>query len=161
MLLVNGPPHPPLSPRSRRAPLAIASVAIAWVALGIGASLAHAQGSAPDCFPPGAPEIPDGNTASYPDMVRVQQLMKLYRESALAYTECMKERIERLGTRVPTRRRERWVKQRQEVVDSIQTTTDRYNASVRAFKQKSEGAAANPESTPSQPPPAQRDSGGR
>jgi hypothetical protein len=97
---------------------------------------ATAADAVPDCFPPGAPEIPDGAVASVTDMVAAQQRMKLFRESAEIYAACMDDRFKRFGPRVPERRRERWTKEREKLATSLQTATQRYNESVRAYRAK-------------------------
>jgi hypothetical protein len=128
---------------------------LAW--LGVFAVLLALPGSAvaqegmPECFPPGAPEIPDGSTASGPDMVRVEQRMKLFRESATTYAGCMDERLKRFGPRVPERRRARWISERQKVVESIQSATQRYNEAVKRYKTRFPGEGGSP-ATPGDAP---------
>jgi hypothetical protein len=113
---------------------------------------APAQDGVPDCFPPGAPEIPNGTSASGPDMVRVEQRMKLFRESATLYTSCMDDRLKRFGQRVPERRRMRWISERQKVVASIQTATQSYNESVKAYKARFPAEGKSSSAQPPAPP---------
>jgi hypothetical protein len=97
----------------------------------------------PECFPPGTPEIPDGKFASDTEMIQAQQRMKLFRESAEVYAACMDDRFRRFAPRVPQRRRERWVKEREKLVESLQSATQRFNESVRAYKARQEGGGAS------------------
>jgi hypothetical protein len=105
----------------------------------------------PDCFPPGAPPVPDGDRASETEMIAAQQRMKLFREAATVYMTCMDERIAKGTGRVSERKMERWTKQREKVATSIEATITDFNAAVRSYKTRQEGSAPEPE----EPAPAE------
>lgn len=104
---------------------------------------AHA---AEECFPPGVPPIPDGDTASETEMISARQRMKLFQEAAQTYMTCIDARIAR-GSQ-SERKLERWNKQREKVATSIQSTIDSYNAAVRTYKARAEDEPSAPETEP-------------
>jgi hypothetical protein len=111
----------------------------------------------PDCFPPGPPQVPDGDSASETEMIAAQQRMKLFREAATTYMTCIDDRISKGTGRVSERKMERWTKQREKVATSIEKTITDFNTSVRSYKTRQEGSAPapeEPEPAASQPRPA-------
>lgn len=132
------------------------------IALGATAALAALLASVPafaDCSYPAAPEhLPDGNTATMPEMVEGQKAVKAYNDSMNAYLNCLKlEHDDAVGKLAPTGAKQSddekkaaddrkkamdamEIQKHNAAIDALQQVADRFNEQVRVFKKKAADA---------------------
>jgi hypothetical protein len=131
------------------------------IALGAAAAVAALLAAVPafaDCSYPAAPEhLPDGNTATMPEMVEGQKAVKAYNDSMNAYLNCLKlEHDDAVGKLTPTAGAKDDEKKAAEdrkkamdaieiqkhnaAIDALQQVADRFNEQVRVFKKKAADA---------------------
>ena len=111
------------------------SILIAALA-GMAAATAQAA-----CIYPRAPEqLPDGNTASYDEMVAAQQLVRQFNEDITAYNACLDlemKSFEESGLYDEQRLAELRAmqgKKNNSAVDEVESVVGRFNEQLRAFK---------------------------
>jgi hypothetical protein len=122
--------------------IAIASLAV------LSAGTAYA-----DCSYPTPPEhIPDGNTATLPEMVEAQKAVKEYDKAINAYVACIQlERNDAVGKLAkpgekPTADQKKAMDDMERVevqkhnaaIDQLQSVADRFNVQVKVFKSKND-----------------------
>jgi hypothetical protein len=122
--------------------IAIASLAV------LSAGTAYA-----DCSYPTPPDhIPDGNTATLPEMVEAQKAVKEYDKAINAYVACIQlERNDAVGKvakpgEKPTADQKKAMDDMERVevqkhnaaIDQLQSVADRFNVQVKVFKAKSD-----------------------
>jgi len=131
------------------------------IALGATAAVAALLATVPafaDCSYPPAPEhLPDGNTATMPEMVEGQKAVKAYNDSMNAYLNCLKlEHDDAVGKLTATAGAKDDEKKAAEdrkkamdaieiqkhnaAIDALQQVADRFNEQVRVFKKKAADA---------------------
>ncbi len=130
------------------------------IALGAAAALAAllAVPAFADCSYPAAPEhLPDGNTATMPEMVEGQKAVKAYNDSMNAYLNCLKlEHDDAVGklTAAPGAKDDEKkaaedrkkamdaieIQKHNAAIDALQQVADRFNEQVRVFKKKAADA---------------------
>ncbi len=85
-----------------------------------------------DCALPTAPtKVPDGATASEPDMVAAMQTLKRYDTDVNTYVKCLE--FEAKQNRLS---REEQARRHNQAMDSLTTTAAKFNEQVRLFKAK-------------------------
>jgi len=122
--------------------IAIASTAV------LSAGTAYA-----DCsYPPPPDHIPDGNTATLPEMVEAQKAVKEYDKAINAYVACIQlERNDAVGKiakpgEKPTADQKKAMDDMERVevqkhnaaIDQLQSVADRFNVQVKVYKAKSD-----------------------
>jgi hypothetical protein len=122
--------------------IAIASLAV------LSAGTAYA-----DCSYPTPPDhIPDGNTATLPEMVEAQKAVKEYDKAINAYVACIQlERNDAVGKvakpgEKPTADQKKAMDDMERVevqkhnaaIDQLQSVADRFNVQVKVFKAKND-----------------------
>jgi hypothetical protein len=122
--------------------IAIASLAV------LSAGTAYA-----DCSYPTPPDhIPDGNTATLPEMVEAQKAVKEYDKAINAYVACIQlERNDAVGKiakpgEKPTADQKKAMDDMERVevqkhnaaIDQLQSVADRFNVQVKVFKAKTD-----------------------
>jgi hypothetical protein len=86
-------------------------------------------------YPPTAPAIPDGRTATSEQMVDAQKAVKEYVSKMEAYIACLDTEATSTGDEPPTEAQQHiHVQKHNAAVDEMQNVADKYNAEVRAFK---------------------------
>jgi hypothetical protein len=102
-----------------------------------------------DCsYPPPPDHLPDGNTATMPEMVAGQKAVKDYDKDINAYVACLKlehdHEVSKAGDK-PTPEQKKALEDMERVevqkhnaaIDQLQSVADRFNEQVRVFKAKS------------------------
>ena len=108
--------------------------------LTIGAVLAVAFGAATaqaECAFPKAPaSIPDGKTASEPEMVAAMQAFKAYNEEVTAFGACLEEetKSKAAGTAQLMQLKTMQTKKHNAAIDELQAKAKLFNEQVRVFK---------------------------
>src|SRR6185436_5884561 len=86
-------------------------------------------------YPPTAPAIPDGKTATSEQMVDAQTSVKDYVSKMEAYIACLDQEVAKAGEEPPSEAQQHiHVEKHNAAVDEMQNVADKYNAEVRAFK---------------------------
>ena len=110
--------------------------------LTIGAAFALAFGVATaqaECSFPKAPaSIPDGKTASEPEMVAAMQAFKAYNDSVNSFGACLEEetKSKAAGTAQLMQLKTMQSKKLNAAVDELQAKAKEFNEQVRAFKSR-------------------------
>ena len=108
--------------------------------LTIGAVFAIAFGAATaqaECAFPKAPaSIPDGKTASEPEMVAAMQAFKAYNEEVTAFGACLEEetKSKAAGTAQLMQLKTMQTKKHNAAIDELQAKAKLFNEQVRVFK---------------------------
>jgi len=105
-----------------------------------------------DCSYPTPPDhIPDGNTATLPEMVAAQKAVKDYDKAINAYVACIQlerdDAVSKLAVKpgeTPTAEQKKAIEDRQRVevqkhnaaIDQLQSVADRFNVQVKVYKAK-------------------------
>jgi len=86
-------------------------------------------------YPPAAPQIPDGKTATSEQMVDAQKAVKDYVSKMEAYIACLDTEAAGTGDQPVTEAQQHiHVEKHNAAVDEMQNVADKYNAEVRAYK---------------------------
>lgn len=93
----------------------------------LSASLAFAECSAPSV----PSKVPDGTTASEPEMVAAMQTLKKYNEDVTTYTKCLQ--FEEKQNRMTAGDAKR---AHNAAVEKLESVAAKFNAQVQAFKSK-------------------------
>lgn len=110
--------------------------------LSIGAALAFAACAATaqaECTFPKAPAtIPDGKTASEPEMVAAMQAFKAYNDEVNAFGACLEEetKSKAAGTAQLMQLKTMQAKKHNAAIDELQAKAKLFNEQVRIFKNK-------------------------
>lgn len=109
------------------------------IALATASLLAGIAGAT--CIYPRAPErAPDGNTATFEEMVAAQQAVKTFNEDISAYNVCLEmelKSLEQSGLYDEARLKELRIMQAKKnnaAVDEVETIASRFNEQLRIFK---------------------------
>lgn len=111
-----------------------------WLAVGVAMTIAlgaHGQSLqilAPDCRAPDPPPIPDGNTASEPQLEAAQTRLKSYLADGDEYLNCLTKAEESLGSTIMPEQKAVLVGAYNSMVDSMQASGTMFNDAVKAFK---------------------------
>ena len=97
------------------------------------ACLASASALACD-YPPTAPKIPDGKTATSDQMMATQQAIKDYVTKMEAYIACIDDSVKDLPEPLTKEQEHIHVEKHNAAVDEMQGVADNFNAEVRAYK---------------------------
>jgi DNA uptake protein ComE-like DNA-binding protein len=98
-----------------------------------------------DCpYPPAPSKLPDGATATMPEMLEGQKTVKEYEKAINEYTTCIDKELDdavaKAGDQLkPERKTEMQRMEAQKhnaAVDQLQTVADRFNEQVKVFKAK-------------------------
>jgi ethanolamine utilization cobalamin adenosyltransferase len=89
-------------------------------------------------YPPAAPKIPDGKTATSEEMVTTQQAVKDYVSKMEAYIACLDQSVENLPEPLTKEQEHIHVEKHNAAVDEMQGVADHFNAEVRAYKDASD-----------------------
>ena len=108
-----------------------AFVSVAWMA----------SASALACdYPPAAPKIPDGKTATSEEMTATQQAVKDYVTKMEAYIACIDQSVQNLPEPLTKEQEHIHVEKHNAAVDEMQGVADHFNAEVRAYKTAQDNA---------------------
>jgi hypothetical protein len=112
------------------------SVTLAFAAFALACSLsAHAE-----CVFPKAPAtIPDGKTATEPEMIAAMQAFKTYNEEVNAFGACLEEetKTKAAGTAQLMQLKTMQAKKHNAAIDELQAKAKLFNEQVRIFKARS------------------------
>ncbi|TAK54371.1 MAG: hypothetical protein EPO25_07430 [Gammaproteobacteria bacterium] len=104
------------------------------------ATLATATAQAACIYPRAPEQLPDGNTASYDEMVAAQQAVRQFNEDITAYNTCLDlemKSFEESGLYDEARLTElraMQAKKNNSAVDEVEAIVSRFNEQLRAFK---------------------------
>jgi hypothetical protein len=121
----------PRKPKQPGSPsLARFGVLAGWLPAILVASILHSAAASADCTLPAPPSrIPDGRSASEPEMLAAMRTLKQYNDDVDEYTKCLE--FEHRQNHISYDDQER---QRNAALDSLQSVADRFNEQVRRFK---------------------------
>jgi len=91
-------------------------------------------------YPPAAPKIPDGKTATSEEMTATQQAVKDYVTKMEAYIACIDESVQNLPEPLTQEQEHIHIEKHNAAVDEEQGVVDHFNAEVRAYKQAQDDA---------------------
>src|SRR5215510_3972325 len=89
-------------------------------------------------YPPQAPKIPDGKTATSDQMMTTQQAVKDYVTKMEAYIACIDDSVNNLPEPLTPEQQHIHVEKHNAALDEMQGVADHFNAEVRAYKQAQE-----------------------
>lgn len=91
-------------------------------------------------YPPAAPKIPDGKTATSDQMMETQKLVQDYVTKMQSYIDCIDNSVNDLPEPLTKEQEHIHVEKHNAAVDEMQGVADHFNAEVRAYKQAQDDA---------------------
>jgi hypothetical protein len=107
------------------------------VAAAIFLVLPAVQAAQAECqFPPRAPQMPQGATASDDDMKEGREALQKYVDILQTYQTCMEQQIKDAPLDTPAELKRRWAERADAAIDAAHQIADVYSIQLRVFKSR-------------------------